>query len=550
MDIVSYIKNTHHKIVNNELKKLNSPYLIELNKLIPNDISLKDKILLIRSGYNFLPKCPYCNNYIESNKGRFLKTCSSIDCRKKMKSDTMKSCSNSIDWDLRNQKTKQTNLDRIGCEWPTQNKDVRDKVKNTVKLKYGVDNVFKSTETKNKIKKTNIKKYGVDNYAKTIECKNKINLTSVLKYNSNHYLSSDKRKIEKYNDLILKMQNKLVDFNCSLIKRELETITIKCNNCSTISVLPISSFDLRLRNNINPCKKCEPPYKNGDPTISQKEIVDFLKTIYNGEILENIGKNKKSLFDSKELDIFLPDLKLGIEFNGVYWHSEKYKTFNYHIEKKKNIESKGIRLIQIWSDDWYDKNKNLIIKSRLKNLLNKNEFKLGARQFIVKKVKYDQKTKDFMDHNHLQGKANATVYYTLQKNNEIFALASFKRNKNKFELKRFVTKQNYSINGALSKLLKSFFVDYPNANLYSYADLDWSPLENSVYEKTGFKKIKITKPSYYWIIKGIRKHRQLFMKHKLKDIKNNETEVEYMNRNGFLRVFNSGNILFEYQNNK
>ena len=37
--------------------------------------------------------------------------------------------------------------------------------------------------------------------------------------------------------------------------------------------------------------------------------------------------NKKEL-DSQELDFYIPDLNLAFEYNGIYWHSTKFKDLN------------------------------------------------------------------------------------------------------------------------------------------------------------------------------------------------------------------------------
>jgi hypothetical protein len=50
-----------------------------------------------------------------------------------------------------------------------------------------------------------------------------------------------------------------------------------------------------------------------------------------------------------EIDI-LPELKLGFEFNGLYWHSNKFKEKNYHLNKTDWF--KKIYASYIWEDDW------------------------------------------------------------------------------------------------------------------------------------------------------------------------------------------------------
>lgn len=548
MNLVEYIKNTNYKILNKQLVE-NATLVEEINNQISADIPLRDKITLLRKGFLFMPTCIICGKSVQILNNYVLKTCNDTKCKSSFKSTYTKQSLSNVDWQERNKKIKSTNIKKIGCEWPTQNNKIKSKIKDSILEKYGVTNVFQNEDIKLKIKKSFIEKYNVDNYSKTDESKNKIKETCNLKYGSYSYLGSEKRKIDFNKKNILNLTNKLLQFNCQLLEFDktikLNKVCIKCNNCNTESILPISSFNLRLRNNITPCLTCEQPYKNGDPTIAQKEVLEYIKSIYTGDILQNYGKNNPMIFDRKEVDLYLKDKNIAIEFNGLYWHSEKYKDKNYHINKKKLVENKNIKLIQIWSDDWYLKQD--IIKSRLKNLLGKNEFVYGAREFKLQKIEDLESIKNFLNENHLQGFSNASVYYGLVKNNEIFSLASFKKNKDKYELKRFATKQNYTIKGALPRFIKYFYSEFPNSKLYTYSDLDWSPLENSIYEKIGFKKIKTTVPSYFWIINGVKIHRQQFMKHKLIDIQQNETESDYMHKKGYFRLFNCGNNLYEYK---
>ena len=91
------------------------------------------------------------------------------------------------------------------------------------------------------------------------------------------------------------------------------------------------------------------------------------------------------ILDGKEIDIYIPEIKLGIEFNGLYWHSEEGgKDSKYHLNKTELCESNGIKLIHIFEDEWlYKKN---IVKSRLKNILGLTENKIYARKCEIKEI--------------------------------------------------------------------------------------------------------------------------------------------------------------------
>lgn len=104
-----------------------------------------------------------------------------------------------------------------------------------------------------------------------------------------------------------------------------------------------------------------------------------MSTIINST--ELLTRDRTILSNAHELDIVLPNYKLALEFDGLYWHSEEYKTNNYHVNKTEECEKKGFQLIHIYQDEWLDKQE--IVKSRLKGLLHKNN-KIFARKCKVK----------------------------------------------------------------------------------------------------------------------------------------------------------------------
>ena len=75
------------------------------------------------------------------------------------------------------------------------------------------------------------------------------------------------------------------------------------------------------------------------------------KSIYSGIIIEN----DKTILDGKELDIYIPDKHLAIEFNSDYWHREEQIGKYYHQEKSLACREKGIRLIHIFEYEWINK---------------------------------------------------------------------------------------------------------------------------------------------------------------------------------------------------
>ena len=67
---------------------------------------------------------------------------------------------------------------------------------------------------------------------------------------------------------------------------------------------------------------------------------------YDGEIIPRCRK----IISPYELDLYLPNLKLAIEFNGMYWHSIEFDPENKYTHRRKSLlcRDKGIRLIHIF----------------------------------------------------------------------------------------------------------------------------------------------------------------------------------------------------------
>lgn len=83
-------------------------------------------------------------------------------------------------------------------------------------------------------------------------------------------------------------------------------------------------------------------------SAKELELLHYIKSIYPGKIVTN----SRSVIYPYELDIYLPDLKLAIEFNGTYWHSDLHKEKYYHYNKSKLCSESGINLIHIFEYEW------------------------------------------------------------------------------------------------------------------------------------------------------------------------------------------------------
>jgi hypothetical protein len=192
---------------------------------------------------------------------------------------------------------------------------------------------------------------------------------------------------------------------------------------------------------------------------------------------ENIVFNDRKILNGLELDIYIPNKKIAIEFDGIYYHSELSgnKNKNYHLNKTKICLEKNIQLIHILEDEWI--NKQSIVKFRLENVLIKRKEKVYyARKCIVKELTRKQKNK-FLNNYHLQGTINSTINLGLFKDNELISVISLGKlrkslgsnsKRGEYELLRYATSK--LVIGGFAKLIKHFIKKYEVKKIITYAD--------------------------------------------------------------------------------
>jgi hypothetical protein len=153
------------------------------------------------------------------------------------------------------------------------------------------------------------------------------------------------------------------------------------------------------------------------------------------------------------LDIYIPSLKLAIELNGAYRHSEICgRDRNYHLNKLKECESLGIKLIQIFDFEWNESKDN--VKSFLKSKFGKNDIRVYARKTQLRSVP-KKEAADFLDKYQIQGSCHFTESLGLYLNNELLCLITIgkhHRNNQDWVLSRYVGKDGVTVVGGLSKL--------------------------------------------------------------------------------------------------
>jgi len=441
----------------------------------------------------------------------------------------------------RNCSFKKTNIEKYGISSFTKTEEYRIKTKETNFKKYGTNSFTNTEEYKIKIKKSNLEKYGVDHISKLNIIKDRKKNTILEKYGTENISQNSDIK----NRIKLKrLKNsfyKLLERNKNMVKPLFDIedyIGIKYDNKYLWECLMCNKVfeDNLYAGNIPRCPICF-PFLAGFSN-KEKEVVEFIKSL-NIDVVENYR-------DIFEIDIYIPSLNLGIEFDGIYWHSDIYKDRDYHLDKTNYFKNLGIDIIHIFEDEW--NNKQDIVKSIIKSRLGMFDRVIYARKTEIKEVPPVEE-KEFLETNHIQGYIPSSVCLGLYYNNELVSLMSFGKsrfNKNyEWELLRFANKLNTKIIGGASKLFKNINL----TNIISYCDIRY--FTGEIYRTLGFIEAESSKPNYYYTKNNERFSRIKYQKHKLKDLlenfDENLTEKENMFNNGFNRIYDCGMKVFNLE---
>ena len=438
------------------------------------------------------------------------------------------------------EKCKQTKLDRYGDETFNNQKQIKD----SLIKRYNDENL--ADESNNKRKESYIEKYGVDNPNKLDSYKDNLRIKTIFKDKEKRKEMTKNNYITHYNYLVEKFKNE-VEFLFTDIEykgnknggpTDNYNYPFKCKTCNT-------EFLGTLNAGKQPrCPKCNPfLYSTSKP---ETQIYDYIKSLTSSEILQN----SKRIITPYELDIYIPEKKLAIEFNGLYWHSEEQgKDKNYHLNKTKLCNEKGIRLIHIFEDEWIQQTQ--ICKSRIRNLLGLTKYSIGARKCEIKEIDSTLKNK-FFNKYHIQGEDKSSVNLGAFYKGRLVSVMTFCKSrfsKNyQWELSRFASIGNFNISGIASKLFSHFRKNFNPSSITTYADLRWS--EGNLYKQIGFTLSHSSPPNYFYFIKNTltRMSRNQFQKHKLKDkleiFDESLSESENMKNNGYYRIYDCGNLVY------
>jgi hypothetical protein len=497
------------------------------------DINFKEKVYLCLNNIKKLPVCKNqnCNQLVKFRNSTlgFREYCSNkcissdpnIKKLKEEKSYEKFGTKTPAESKIIKEKIIRTNQERYGFNSAMCHKKTQEKSKNTLFFNFGVTNPslsqdilkkriesFKNSNFKENYKKTSLVKWGVEHPWMINEIHDLTVLNSITARNQILQKKIENR-LDNYN------QYKLIDIEFNKYKRN---IIIFCESCYNNFNINREDLYLRSREKTTICTNCNPI--NSSKSGQQEELFRFISENYDGEILLN-----KKIISPQEIDIYLPELKLAFEFNGLWWHSEQQKGKYYHRDKTKKCFGIGVELVHIWEDDWIYKNE--IVRSIILNRLRKNSNKIFSRNCNVSLVS-QKESQEFLEQNHILGNCKSNVKVGLYYKNDLVSLMCFTKHGGYYELSRFCNKLNNSVVGSSSKLFSYFISNYNFEYIVSYSDN--SMFTGNIYQKIGFEFDGETTINYKWVISKKRLHKSNFRKSRLiqSGYDKNKSESEIM----------------------
>lgn len=440
-----------------------------------------------------------------------------------------------VDCSLKNsavrEKIKQTNLAKYGYECSLSVPEVKERIKQTIHAKYGIEHISQATFVKDKKKAALQTHYGVDYPIQSESVKQKIEQTNLQKYGTKHAIQC-KGVLEK------RKQTNIAKYG---VDHPAKTAEVKEKIRNTLK----EQYGVDALQQCAEFKEMQLHEYSISSNTSKKELLQFIKSVYSGKIIENTRK----VISPKELDIYLPEKQLAFEFNGTYWHSEHVGlSKNYHQEKTKACHKAKIRLIHIFEHEWlFNRDK---IKSLIRSALGIYSIRLYARKCQIKPIGADM-YRQFLLANHLQCAVNSSIRYGLFYQDELVSVIGFGKSrfkKDEIELHRYCVKANYQIVGGFSKLIKYVCVNEHITKFVSY--VDFSHFNGRGYKKAGFTLEYLTQPSYIYIKGSEIKSRMQCQKHKLSAFLSayydDLSESDNMRLNGWYKVYDCGNLKLKY----
>lgn len=412
------------------------------------------------------------------------------------------------------EKRKQTCLDTYGVEYATQSLEVQQRAKQKCLKKYGVISTLTLSYTRN------LMYYTLRTKAWSIFEKNNYDVVPLI------------TKDEFIHNLDLDLR--------------VDLLTWQCKTCGHI-------FQHTWANWARKCPKCFPQNYRG----LQNEVADYVKSICDDNFIIRLDcKNVLSKY--RQLDIFVKDLNIAIEFNGCFWHNSDKGAYGneptpmmYHYDKSTECEQLGIQLIHIFEDEWLSNKK--LCKAKLRKILMPNTVKHIDGQCCSIVTDIDKNlARAFLNKYSFYGNDKSSIQYCLTFNGYLVAMMTFSKTRNNkqydWQILNYLEINSHIVDDGFKILIQKFKNDHIDSTVCFYASRDWENVNafNGIMDLVSIKK-----PRVFWTISDIRIKGHDMTKSLAKSLcisnpyDDTKSMSQNLNANNIYRIYDSGTLVFK-----
>lgn len=374
---------------------------------------------------------------------------------------------------------------------------------------------------------------GMSGKTHTLETKQKISQNT-----------QDQRQARKAQTL----QNR-IDFlnslNITVLDVSNQIVICECKTCKFIFTRTFANSNpQKMQHEVCPkCRSHSPRHSTAELTIAQ-----WIKD--NTQYQVRVGD--RSIISPQELDIYIPELNLAIEYCGLYWHSQESgsKDAHYHQQKWKKCQEQNTRLITVFEDEWLTKPQ--IVLNALRTQLHLQTQKIPARKCKITALSAAD-ARVFFEKNHIHGYAGSNIRLGLQYQDKlVYAMTFSQKNLSRktcdWEIQRMAGDGESLVQGGASKLFAEFLRRVDPEIVISYADLRW--FTGTSYANLGFVLDSITAPGYWYHKPPALTRFHRFSLRKNKDDNQALSEWENRKQQGWDRIWDCGHAKWIWQKNR
>lgn len=402
-----------------------------------------------------------------------------------------------------NQRRKTTNLSKYGVESPSMLQEFKMRARETCMEKYGLPYTSLVPHIRDKANQTNLRKYGNTSYSRSLMPPNALEQLNDASWLIDQHYNQQKPLIQIAEEL---------GVGDGTVGRYLHGHGFKTKIFQT--------------------------------SWGHKQLSEALTQL---GIEHTI--NDRTVIKPKELDIYIEQHRVAIEYCGLYWHSEQRgKTRLYHHTKWKACQDAGVRLLTIFEDEWIERPTQVL--NKIAHMCGKlNQGVAYARKCDIVDVNATDRA-TFLETHHIQGDGRGSITHGLVHNGQLVAVATWiERSDGVFELNRYATARR--VPGGLSKLVSHFKKVHQWTQLISFADLRYS--NGDMYATSGWRLDKVLAPDYSYSPDGVTRHHKFNYRRDrlakmLEDFDPTLSEWENCFNHAILRLWDCGKLKFTQDN--